>query len=558
MNQKHYDAIIVGSGAGGGPCAWALSQAGMKVLLLEAGPRYFPESDYKLDRPDWESPFPVKQKTSRYSYGQMQALDPALKDLRSWNHLKGLLNPTETRVSYGYHHVQGLGGSSLHFTGEAHRLHPDAMQMQSRFGVAADWPVTYSDLEPFYIKAENVVGVAGPEPDSYRPRSQPYPQTGHALSYASQTLKKGFESLGLKLVPNSLAVLSRPEPGRLDCNYCGGCLRGCPREDKGSIDVTYLRAAESTGNCTIKTGCRVQSIEAGENDHVKGIYFEDESGQHFLKTTLLILACGAVETPRLLLASANTYAPEGLANESGQVGKNFMETLLWSSNGLHPQDLGSHRGLPVDSICWDYNAPDAIPDVVGGCRFGPSQAESDLVGPVNYANRVVGGWGHNHKQKMREHFGHVLSMTGIGESLPHPWSYIDLDPEEKDSSGMPLARIHSYVDAMAVKRISFMAETCREILKAAGVTEIFEEFSSYDIFSSTHVFGTCRMGHESDTSVVDPWCRSHRWKNLYIIDASVFPSSGGGESPGLTIQALALRAAAKIIDTQQTKADRKS
>ncbi|WP_438970008.1 GMC family oxidoreductase [Methylophaga sp.] len=547
--NKHYDVVIIGSGAGGGATAWALSRAGLKVLILEAGPRYDPHTDYKLDQANWESPFPIKQKPNRYTYGPMQKLADKHKHLRSWNHLSGLLTDSETRVSYGYHHVQGIGGSSLHFTGEAHRLNPEAMNMQSRFGVAADWPMSYEDLEPYYAQAEKVVGVAGPEPDQYRPRSTPYPQTGHPLSYASQHLKDGFNKLGLTLVPNSLAVLSTPENGRLNCNYCGGCLKGCPRTDKGSVDVTYLRYAEATGNCDIKPGCRVKYIESGEGDRLKGVHYEDNSGSHFIETPLLIVSCGAIESPRLLLASSSQHSPDGLANESGEVGKNFMETLLWSSNGLHPDLLGSHRGLPVDSICWDYNSPDSIPGVIGGCRFGPSQAESELVGPINYANRIVGGWGKSHKQQMRKQFGHALSITGICESLPNPQTFVTLDSEQKDASGMPVAQINSYIDDMAIKRIEFMANTCRNIMDAAGVSNIFEEFSSYDIFSSTHVFGTCRMGFNPDTSVVDPWCRSHRWKNLYIVDSSVFPSSGGGESPGLTIQALALRAAANILNT---------
>jgi choline dehydrogenase-like flavoprotein len=181
--------------------------------------------------------------------------------------------------------------------------------------------------------------------------------------------------------------------------------------------------------------------------------------------------------------------------------------------------------------------------VVGGCRFTPTTAEADLAGPINYANRVVGGWGHSHKIRMREQFGHVLSIGGIGESLPDPGSFIDLDPEQKDVFGLPKARIHSHLAETELKRLDFMAKTCRRILLAAGVEKPFEEYGAYDNFNATHVFGTCRMGDDPKSSVVDPFCRSHRWRNLLVVDASVFPSSGGGESPSLTIYALALRAA---------------
>lgn len=549
MSRDDYDVVIVGSGAGGGTSAWALSAAGFKVLLLEAGPHYDPYKDYLLDTPEWERPFPNKiNPADRQVYAPMQPLADKWKHLRSWNHLNGPLNKTDRRQSFGYHHVLGVGGSSLHFTGEAHRMNPASMQMKARFGVGADWPVTYAELEPFYTQAEEVVGVAGPVQDKLRPRSRPYPQQAHALSYASKRLQAGFDKLGLGVTNNALAVLSSPAAGRADCNYCGGCLRGCPRKDKGSIDVTYIQQAIASKNCDIQSGCTVTSIEADKNDTVKGVHYYDGKENQFVSTPLLIVACGAVETPRLLRLSHSAAAPNGLANESGQVGKNFMETLLWTSSGLHPEPMGSHRGLPVDSICWDYNKPDAIPGVVGGCRFAPSQAESDLVGPVSYANRVVGGWGRSHKQAMKRTFGHVLSLTGIGESLPNEQTFISLHDSEKDEFGRPKACINSFVDDMAARRIEFMQTTCRKVLEAAGVDEIFEEFSSYDIFSSTHVFGTCLMGSDPESSVVDSWCRSHRWKNLHIIDASVFPSSGGGESPGLTIQALALRAASNIIE----------
>lgn len=543
MPKHSYDAVIIGSGAGGGASAWALAKRGFRVLILEAGPRYNPFTDYKAHTVNWEGGFPFKPGSQgRYTYGPMQPLSEKWSHLRSWNRTGGRLNPGSVRMPQGYHHVRGVGGSSLHFTGEAHRLNPHAMKMKSRFGVAADWPITYQELEPYYLQAEKIVGVAGPKHDPYRPRSGAYPYEAHAMGYASTLLRRGFQKKKLRLIENSLAVLPKPKGDRLNCNYCGCCLKGCPRADKGSIDVTYINEAVKSGRCDVHPESIAVHIETMDGDRIKGVHYATKSGMQFVETPILILSAGAIETPRLLLASKDARSPNGLANESGQVGRNFMETLLWTTNALHPDPVGSHRGLPVDSICWDFNAPDAIPGVIGGCRFSPSVAESDLIGPINYAQRVVKGWGRAHKQSMRQTFGHVMSLSGICESLPNRRSLIDLDPQTKDANGMPLARIHSYVDDMAAKRIEFMAKMCREILAESGAKDIFEEFSSYDIFSSTHVFGTCRMGKDKRDSVVNDKCRSHRWNNLYIVDASVFPSSGGGESPGLTIQALALRA----------------
>jgi choline dehydrogenase-like flavoprotein len=553
--MKPFDAVVIGSGAGGGASAYALTRQGYRVLVLEAGPVFAPEQDYQVGTSRWQQGFPHKAGSQgQYSYVLNQRLSENWSHIRSWNHITGRLNPGDERIAFAYHHVRGVGGSSLHFTGEAHRLNPKSMHMFSQFGVAADWPISYETLEPYYVQAENIVGIAGPANNDHRPRSAPYPYAAHAMGYTTQLLQKGFTRVKMKLEPNSLAVLPQARPQRMNCNYCNSCLKGCPRKDKGSIDVTYLQSAKQTGLCEIRSGCVVTRILTDHTSGtVSGLEYIANGKKYKVKTPLLVIAAGAIETPRLLLLSATADSPNGLCNESGQVGRNFMETLLWTSNALYHQPVQSYRGLPVDSICWDFNAPDAIPGVVGGCRFSPSVAESDLLGPVAYATRVVKGWGRQHKQGMRRRFGQVISLSGICESLPHAKSFVALDPVTKDRHGLPIASIHSYVDDMAAKRIAFMAKKCREILKAAGATEIFEEFSSYDIFSSSHVFGTCRMGNDPQQSVVDANCRSHRWRNLYILDASVFPSSGGGESPGLTIQALALRAMDRI-EIRQVKA----
>jgi choline dehydrogenase-like flavoprotein len=540
---------VIGSGAGGGACAWALAREGVNVLLLEAGPAYDPARDYRLHLQEWETRgFPHKIRThDSYSIAPLQPLDGRWEHLRSRNEHGGIMYEVTHRKGWRYHHVKGLGGSTLHFAGEAHRMHPAAMRMRSRFGVAADWPLTYEELEPYYCAAERAVGVAGPGNDPHRPRSEPYPLPPHPLSYASQKLKSGCESLGLTWVPNSLAALSLPYAGRPNCNYCGNCARGCPRLDKGSVDVALIRPAVATGYCRVLTGRRVIRIEPGADDRVSSVlYMEPDGSTETVRARAYVVACGAVHTPRLLLNSRSRRAPDGLANESGQVGKNFQETLAWTSTGLHPERLDSYRGLPSDGVCWDFNAPDAIPGIVGGCRFSAATAEADLLGPIKHAMRIAGGWGSGHMARMRERFGHTLSIGAIGENLPNPGSFIDLDPDLRDDLDMPLARIHSHLDDQEIRRLEFMAQKCRAILAASGVEKTVEEYGNYDAFSSTHVMGTCRMGEDSEDSVLDSYCRSHRWRNLYVVDASVFPSSGGGESPSLTIEALALRAADHI------------
>ena len=551
MTGQRFDAVVVGAGAGGAAAAWRLCEQGLAVLLLEAGPRFDPARDYKLNQPDWERHLFPEPPGSRgaFSIGQFERLDPADNDLRSWNRAIGPLVRGESRQAMGpgYWHVQGVGGSTLHFVGESHRMHPAAMKLRSHHGTGHDWPLDYADLEPYYSLCEALVGVAGPETQGERWRSTHYPLPAHPLSPPARLLVSAGRQLGMTWQANSRAALSEVYDGRPACNYCANCSRGCPLGDKGSADVTFIRKALATGRLTLKPSSPVSHIHSQASGRIDFIEYVEGNKLHRVETPLLLLAAGAVQTPRLLLANRSRHFPEGLANTSRQVGRNFMETLFWSSTGLVAGLSNSHVGLPADAICWDFNAPDAIAGTVGGCRFNSGTQEIGFTGPIAYVSRLLDGFGKGLKDKLRSSFGSALSVGAIGEFLPNNGSYVDLDPAQKDRLGLPLARLHSSLGPENIKRLRFMAEKSRQLLKAAGVEEIREEFGAWDSFSATHVFGTCRMGADSRNSVVNVECRSHDHANLYVTDASVFPSSGGGESPSLTIHALATRAADHIV-----------
>ncbi|MEL7164809.1 MAG: GMC family oxidoreductase [Pseudomonadota bacterium] len=532
------DVVIVGSGAGGSAAAWALTQRGINCTILEAGPHYDFATDYKLDQSNWEQHgFPEKIPTAgRQVFAPMQKLSKRWDHLRSWNHIRGPSNVTGVRTARGgYKHVVGVGGTTLYFTGEYHRMNRRSMRMRSDFGVAADWPLTYEELEPYYTQAERLVGTSGGGADHRRPRSDGYPLPPLPMSYATRQLQKGHEALGLTFESNPLAVLSKPFDGRPSCNFCGNCNRGCPHGDKGSADITFLWHANATGRCRILTDATVINLEKDSGGRIRrAVYARQDGTIDAISAEAFILAAGAIETPRLLLNS-------DVATGSGHVGKHFMESLVWTSVGIHPDQIGSHRGHPSDGICWDFNDPDALDSIVGGFRLSPGTAEANLVGPINYAARIVGGWGAEHKERMRDLFGRALALTAFGESLPNDKSFIDLDPDHQDAFGLPKARIHSFLPDHELERLTAMRATVRKVLAASQVSDPVEEFGTYDDFDSTHVFGTCRMGQDPATAVVDPNGRCHGSANLFVCDASVFPSSGGGESPSLTIAALAVR-----------------
>lgn len=539
--MPEYDVVIVGSGAGGGAVAYGLAVKGIKALVLEAGRRYNPYKDYPLERYDFESKgFPWDTSLSKFTFGRRQKLKEEFSHLFSWNKAYGRLNTTNYRQYLAYQHIKGVGGTTLQFSGEAHRLHPNAFKMHTLFGVGHDWPISYEDLAPYYDMAEEIIGVAGPESNPFKPGKYPYPLPPHPLSWATKSVKKGFTGLGLSLIEDSVAILSRPYKGRVPCNYCNGCHYGCPRKDKGSVDVTFLAEAESTGNCRIFENAFVYKVVMDKQNKVKGVLYYDASGkEHFAPLKILVLACGAVETPRLILNS-------NIANSNGQVGKNLMETLFWFSTSLHTEYIQSYRGIPRDSICWDFNDPLKNKDFIGGFKLNPSAL--DLIGPISYAHRLVEGCGDEHLENMQKVYWRAIGIKAVGEFFPNKDTFIDIDNNEKDRFGIPVARISAFLGENEIKLLGFMAKITREILKSAGINNLVEERSSFDYFYATHVFGTCKMGSNAEYSVVNKNCQSHEIGNLFIVDNSVFPSTGGGDGPSLTIEALGLRAADFIAE----------
>lgn len=543
MNQKKtYDCIIIGSGPGGAPFAWKLAERGMKVLLLEAGPRYDPYKDYSLNKDNWEtSGFPYKDRMP-ITYSKTQTLNPTYRHLKSWNKASGGLNLSKFRQYFEYSHVVGLGGTTLHFQGEAHRLNPSAFRMRSLYDVGVDWPIDYNDLAPYYSEIEKIIGVSGPDEVPNRPREKPYPLPPHKLSYASQLIEKACKKMGFELTPNSVAILSRPYRDTAPCNYCNGCVWGCPRKDKGSVDVTLIPLLEKTGHCEIITQAFASRVEVEKKDGMsiaKGVHYFDRDGkEHFVNGDYIAVACGAVETPRLLLNSG--------INQNGQVGKNFMETVFYQAEGLHANRLDSYRGIPIDSVIWNWNEPNPKQGFIGGLRLYPTAGSA--VGPVDYALRYFGSWGENFVKDVEKWFGHAIAVGGFGEFFPNDDTFVTVDDSVKDKYGTPVAKIQSFLGEPELKILDFMSKTSKDILKETGADEIVEEFSTYDFFSATHVFGTARMGNDPEKSVVGADLKSHEIKNLLITDASVFPTSGGGDAPSLTIEALSLRAADLLLE----------
>lgn len=545
------DVCIIGSGAGGAVAAYALGKAGFSVVVLEAGRRFDP-SDYHTNENRWEktsNPFVSSDDRARnylYTYSSPQKLDLSYDYLRSKSKAHGVYNKGSRRRPPRIDRVKGVGGTTLRYQGEAHRFSPHCFKYKSRYGVAADWPITYKDLEPYYEKAENILGVAGSNNNPFKAHRGPYPLSHHPLSCASKRVKKGFDKLGLHLLPNSLNILSKPRNGRPACNYCNGCYLGCKLRSKGSMDVTFIKEAEAMANVEVRPGSVVREITVNRKGNVDGVIYMNSGREEFrLKAKIIVLSAGALESPRLLLNSVSLLFPDGLSNSSGLVGKYFMETLTCLVTALFEDQINSYKGLQIDSRAWDYNVQENINSFVGGVVFGVSAL--DLLGPLSYARLLAPGVGHEHKNFMKKYFGHAVNVFAIGEQLPDRKNMITIDKDAVDYYRIPVAKVTTNLSGNDLEILSFMSKKCREIVNAAGAVDILREYSAYDLSIISHISGTCRMGDNPSKSVLNRYCQSHEINNLFVIDSSCFVTEGGGDSPSLTINAIALMASEYIV-----------
>jgi choline dehydrogenase-like flavoprotein len=516
--------IVIGSGAGGGVIAKELGEAGLDVVVLEAGKRYNPNEDYPTDKSDFE-----------IRAANVFGAKDERRDLFTSGGSKDLI----------YCRVKGVGGSTLHYHAMSPRLHESDFRVRTEDGIAEDWPISYADLEPFYTRVEYELGVSGPTgafANPYDPpRSKAYPTPPHEFNSASRIIKRGADKLGWHLVREPLAIPTKDWNGRPACIGAGTCRLGCKISAKSSIDVTYIPKAELTGKVNIRTECMAREITVGKDGAACSvIYFDPEGQERELFARAIVVAGNAVETPRLLLLSKSSLFRDGLANSSGLVGKFFTEHLSNFAYGLVSERVDPWRGVPTGGIIQDFYQTNARNSFTRGWTIS---VENDGQWPFAVAGRVP-GWGAEHKKRIKEVFGHQVGVASIGEQLPDVRNHVTLDPFVKDVYGLPVPRItniHHENDLAMIKKISSSIHTLLEAAKAELI--IVNEFVPG---ASSHYMGTCRMGNNPGTSVVNSWCRTHDVPNLFIGDGSVFVTVGAA-NPALTISALALRTAEGII-----------
>lgn len=529
------DFVIVGSGAAGGVLAKELSTNGFSVVVLEQGP-YLRPFQFRHDEANEYFGDGLIGRLSDYPHSFRPSAD---QDPRPASWIPNLF------------YAKAVGGSSLHFAANYWRFRPVDFRERTLLGPIsgtnlADWPITYEELEPYYAKVDWEIGVSG-EPGPSDPfRSRPYPVPPLPIKSSGVLLRDGAARAGYTSQPAPLAILSRPHNGRAPCVHCGLCWgQACEVGAKSSTLATMIPVAERTGRCEIRDRCAVTRVETGPAGRVTRVVYVDPAGvEQAQAARAVVLAANGAETPRLLLLSATDRHPDGLANSSGMVGKNLMFNGYSATWADFPERLNEYKSVVATRVVMDFYDADLRRGFYGG---GGIDARSSG-GPVLWGlldSPIPGGptWGAAFKAQLAR-YPYLMAATTHSTSLPLETNTIALDRTLTDAWGRPgiCMTYTDHPDDLATMR--FLQERAVEIMEAAGAERIVPVPVTPSTITA-HMLGTCRMGNDPATSVVNADHRAHDVPNLFICDGSSLVTSGRGQ-PTMTIQALAFRAADRI------------
>lgn len=549
--REPFDVCIVGSGAGGGMAAHALTAAGARVVMLEAGGEWYPTRDASMLRWPYQSPRRGAPTPER-EFGEFDACDGG------WE-IEGEPYTRAPGTRFDWWRARMLGGRTNHWGRISLRFGPDDFRGRSRDGLGDDWPIGYDDLAPYYDRVDRLVGIFGSReglrnhPDGiFLP--PPEPRCWERL------IQRASTNLDIPCIPSRLSILTRAVGNRPPCHYCGQCYRGCSTNSNFSSPGVLIEPALRTGRLTLITQAMAREVTVGHDGRANGVSFVDRSTgeDRHVEARVVVLAASACESARLLLNSRSPQFPHGLANSSGTVGRYLTDTVGVDVSGFVPALMdqephnedgvgGAHVYMPwwLDNRSLDF--PRGYHIEVWGGRGMPAYG---FMGGIQRFEG--GGWGRDLKQQYRRYYGATVGFSGRGEMVPNAESYCEIDPVTVDRWGIPVLRFHWKWSDHEIAQARHMQVTFRSLIEEMGGTvngEMPGPETGYGIADGgriIHELGCTRMGNDPSTSVLDSDCRAHDVPNLFVADGGPFVSQAD-KNPTWTILALAWRTSDAII-----------
>lgn len=513
MTGKVYDVLVVGSGAAGGTLSAHLANLGVDVAVVEGGPKVNTRTAFNTHAMPFDFP-------NRH----IPTMRPGI-------------------AGFDSERSRGVGGKTMLWNAVAWRFSQRDFKGRSVDGAGEDWPINYSDLAPYYDKIEREIGVCGnldhleDLPDGiFLP---PVP-----MKCSDRIVQRGAAKLGVKVIHVRKSTLSVARGARPSCHFCGNCMAGCDVVAKYNSADVHLVPALKTGKLEIISDAVVREVVIDDTNRVKGVRFINRTtlAEGELRARAVVVACACVQSVALLLMSKSSRYPTGLANSSGELGRNFIPHFTGGVQCFLHELIGKPSTNDEGFLDHAY-----VPSFMHERKRDYARSFGIQ---FNYQNRRSVGWarsrpgiGKAYKQSVKERYPAFLTFSPYGEMLPNKRSYIDLDGDREDKFGLPSARRRYVWGDNDMKIFRDMQRWSVEILKSAGA----EIESVSDEPRTNHELGGCRMGTDPRTSVVDKFCRTHDVPNLYIVDGSVFPSASE-KNPTHTIMALAARTADHIAD----------
>jgi choline dehydrogenase-like flavoprotein len=517
------DVLVIGAGAAGAALTWRLATLGAKVLCLEEG--------------DWVESDSIPKAHVDWEVRGRHYWNPA-PSIRARDVDYAVTNVGENPVdSFMY---SAVGGSTIGFGAQYWRLQPSDFRTRTLDDFGVDWPILYEDLVPYYDVNEREVGVSGLAGDPSGPARVAPPLPPNAMGAVGRRWAEGFEKLGWYWWPQDSAIVSRDYRGRPACTNRSQCAFGCPQHSLSSADVTYWPEALAAG-AELRVRSRVRRIVLDAKGRASGVEYYDARGRlHEQRARRVVLCAGGIGSPRLLLMSANSAHPDGLANGSGQVGRNLMVHAQTLVAGRFQSPTESYAGTVGAMSSRQFYETDPANDFVRGFIVAGNRGYSPLLTALQFRE-----WGAGHHKRLEHHLNHDATVYICGDDEPEEHNCVELDHGRLDDFGLPGVTTTYAQSENSRRMVEAGIGRATELCMAAGADSV-RDFGVAPGFG-WHLLGTARMGSDPKDSVVDADHRAHDVPDLFVVDGSSMPT-GGAVNPANTIQALALRAADRIWD----------